>query len=699
MCKPWRGEARDRSAFGGRASARPEVTHTKSSATFGARPVTDLKGVGPALSQALARLHVSRLIDLLLHLPLRYEDRTRILPMRDLTPGQTCLVQGQVTDSRINQGRQRSWLVTLSDGAGSLRLRFFHFSRNQVNNLSIGRHVRCFGEVRAGFGMLEMVHPEYQDRTEAQTQVETCLTPVYPVARGVNQKRLRGLIAQTLALDWPDDAALPWPELRCLHQPPADIGEENLLRASERLARDELTAYYLVMRFRQSQRQQQKALPLPRSRQLGRELLSRLGFRLTSAQRRVVREVLLDLEASRPMLRLLQGDVGSGKTVIAAFAAIRAAEQGAQTALMAPTEILAEQHYLTFCNWLTPLGVEVVLLKAGQAAPVRRQALSALASGEGLVAVGTHALFQDAAVFRNLALTIVDEQHRFGVHQRMALRAKGVTPHQLIMTATPIPRTLTMALYADMDVSLIDELPPGRPPVDTRLAPARRRDEVVDWIERRLRKGDQAYWVCTLIEESEQVDAEAAEAVCERLQGRLREHAVGLIHGRLSGDDKAQVMAAFQAGDIRLLVATTVVEVGVDVPGATLMVIENPERLGLAQLHQLRGRIGRGSRKSYCLLLYGEEIGAVGRKRLQVIAESRDGFYIAEQDLALRGPGEVMGVRQTGDARFRIADPRQHGHLVPEVIEAGKQLLQTAPDQADALRLLWTGADGGTATV
>ena len=638
-------------------------------------------------------------MDLLLHLPHRYQDRTRIVPLKALRIGQECLVQGQVAASRIVRGRQRNWLVALNDGEGALTLRFFHFSQRQVDNLKIGRIARCFGEVRAGPTGMEMAHPEYRDYAEPPTEVEAGLTPVYPTTKGLGQTRLRALVAQVQAMDWSPGSALPLETLFYLHLPPAGATGDDIAEAQERIARDELTAYYLVMRFRQSQRQTQQAPPLPQAQQLGRTLLEQLGFQLTGAQRRVVREVLLDLAESRPMLRLLQGDVGSGKTVVAAFAAIRAAEHQAQTALMAPTEILAEQHYLSFSSWLEPLGIPVAMLTGGQSKAVRRRILEGLASGETLVAVGTHALFQQATAFANLSLTIVDEQHRFGVHQRMALRAKGRTPHQLIMTATPIPRTLTMALYADMDVSLLDELPPGRQPIDTRLVAASRRDQVLARIARVLDAGQQAYWVCTLIEDSDQLYAESAESTWQRLKAQLPGRRIGLIHGRMKSEEKAAVMAAFKAGEHQLLVATTVIEVGVDVPNASLMVIENPERLGLAQLHQLRGRIGRGPRKSFCILLYGTPLSEVSRERLRVIRESQDGFHIAEQDLALRGPGEILGTRQTGETRFRVASLARHAHLIPEIIQEGQRLLAEAPEQAEALRLAWAGGDVGPVSV
>ena len=669
--------------------------HSNDRKLTGDDPVTALRGVGPGLADTLSRLGVQRLIDLLLHLPYRYQDRTRAVPLNQLHPGGQCLVQGQVVESHIAYGRRRSWLVTLQDDSGYLTLRFFHFAKRQFDSLKVGHHVRCFGEARFGPKGMEMAHPEYRVFVDVPPPLEGRLTPVYPTTRGLNQGRLRTLTGQLPDMDWPEDDAAPYGTLLYLHRPPAGATDEDIEAAQERIARDELTAYYLVMRYRQSRRAEQVAMPLPRSQQLGRTLLKNLGFELTGAQRRVVTEVLNNLTLTAPMLRLVQGDVGSGKTVVAAFAAIRAAEHRAQTALMAPTEILAEQHYLNFSEWLTPLGIQVVLLTSGLKKKERQARLQALGDGEALVAVGTHALFQHDVTFSNLALTIVDEQHRFGVHQRMALRAKGRTPHQLVMTATPIPRTLTMALYADMDVSVIDELPAGRQPIETRLISAARRDEVLDRIARVLGAGRQAYWVCTLIEDSDQLEAQSAEATWQTLEARLPGIGVGLIHGRMKSDEKAEVMARFHNNDYQLLVATTVIEVGLDVPNATLMVIENPERLGLAQLHQLRGRIGRGRAKSHCILLCADELSETGRTRLKVIRESQDGFHIAEQDLKLRGPGEIMGARQTGDTQFRVADLARHAHLIEEVIREGKRLLKEAPEDADALLRAWAPADTG----
>ena len=660
--------------------------------------VESLKGVGPSLKAKLERLGIFRVGDLLLHLPIRYQDRSRVVPLRDVHPQQECLVQGQVVDSSLGYGRRRSWLVTIEDGTGYLGLRFFHFSKRQQSGLQPGTYVRCFGEIRfgprGGGPGLEMAHPEYRAFTSEPSDPDPELTPVYPTTKGLGQNRLRGLIDQALSLEWPSDSGAPYQTLAYLHRPPADAPAADIERAQERVALDELTAYYLVMKQRQRDRAKSRALPLPQSQQLGRELLRRLGFRLTHAQRRVITEVLEDLSSETPMLRLLQGDVGSGKTVVAAFAAIRAAEHGRQTALMAPTEILAEQHYVNFSAWLEPLGIPVVLLTGSQSAKERAARQQALEEGEALVAVGTHALFQDKVNFNALALTIVDEQHRFGVHQRMALRSKGAAPHQLVMTATPIPRTLTMALYADMDVSVLDELPPGRTPIDTRVISDARKEEVIRSAADAMARGEQVYWVCPLIEDSEQLDAAAAEPTAELLAERL-EPPIGLLHGRMTGEQKAKAMMDFKEGRTRLLVATTVIEVGVDVPNATLMVIENPERMGLAQLHQLRGRVGRGEKASRCLLVYKTPLSAAARQRLSVMRESQDGFHIAEKDLELRGPGELLGARQTGEQQFRVADLARHSHLIAEVLARGERLLQTDPTTTRELLNAWAPEDNG----
>lgn len=662
-------------------------------------PVDTLRGVGPSLADKLQRLGIFRTGDLLLHLPVRYEDRSRIVPLRELRAQQGALVQGQVVGSRLAYGRRRSWLVTLEDATGTLVVRFFHFSKAQRNAIQVGDYLRCYGEPRFGSSGLELIHPEYQAFKAAPEPPTPALTPVYPTTKGLGQGRVRSLVAQLLDLPWSDAPGAPYETLKYLHRPPADASADEIRSAQQRIAFDELTAYYLVMKLRQRTRTTVPAVPLPRAQQLGRQLQNRLGFELTGAQRRVLTEVLDDLTLGVPMLRLLQGDVGSGKTVIAAFAAIRAAEHQAQTAVMAPTEILAEQHYLNFSAWLEPLGISVVLITGTQTAAERKVRQQAVAEGSALVVVGTHALFQKSVDFKHLVLTIVDEQHRFGVHQRMALRAKGSAPHQLVMTATPIPRTLTMALYGDMDVSLLDELPPGRQPIETRAIADNRRGEVRAAVAKALAAGEQAYWVCPLIEPSDQLELAAAEPTMAELKQQLPDYSVGLLHGRMSGPAKAQAMQAFKSGAVRLLVATTVIEVGVDVPSASLMVVENPERMGLAQLHQLRGRVGRGNRRARCILLYKSPLGELARRRLEIMRESLDGFYIAEQDLALRGPGELLGTRQTGEQQFRIADLATHAELIPKVLARGEKLLSEDPELAQRLLSAWAPLESGHLSV
>ena len=662
-------------------------------------PIDTLKGVGPSLKEKLARLGIFRMMDLLVPLPLRYQDRSRIVSCKSLRAEQEALVSGQIVDVKLGYGRRRSLFVTIEDQTGYLGLRFFHFSKNQQAGFRVGRFAQCFGQARFGREGLEMAHPEYRLFDAAPAPPPAELTPVYPTTKGLGQARLRSMTSQLLEMVWPSADGTPFESLAFLHRPPADAASQVIAAARETIARDELTAYYLVMRRRQASHAGQAAQALPQAQQLGAMLLENLGFELTAAQRRVVREVLEDLKEDRPMLRLLQGDVGSGKTVIAAFAAIRASEHEMQTALMAPTEILAEQHYITFSEWLSPLGIEVVLLTGSQSAKERTAARDAVSSGRALVAVGTHALFQNQVEFKQLALTIVDEQHRFGVHQRMALRAKGHTPHQLVMTATPIPRTLTMALYADMEVSTLDELPKGRLPIATRVIADGRRDEVIARVAQLLNTGQQAYWVCPLIDDSENLPVSAVESTAELLKTKLPGAAIGILHGRLKGSEKAAVMARFKARELQLLVATTVIEVGVDVPNATLMVIENPERMGLAQLHQLRGRVGRGADRSSCVLLYKSPLSPSSKQRLQVVRDSQDGFYIAEQDLQLRGPGELLGARQTGEQQFRIADLNEHAGLIPEVVKRGDRLLADDPATAERLLSIWAPQDSGHISV
>lgn len=674
-------------------------------------PVTAIKGVGAALAEKLAKVGLETLQDLLFHLPLRYQDRTRIVPIGALRPGQDAVVEGTVTGADVVMGRRRSLLVRLHDGSGSLSLRFYHFSQAQKEGLKRGTQLRCYGEARPGASGLEIYHPEYRALSDSEAvAVEQTLTPIYPTTEGLTQQRLRQLTQQALARlgphslpDWlPDELArdyrlAPLDEaIRYLHRPPPDADLEELAEgrhwAQHRLAFEELLTHQLsLQRLRESVRAQH-APPLPVARSLPQRYLHNLGFQPTGAQQRVGAEIAYDLAQDEPMLRLVQGDVGAGKTVVAALAALQALEAGYQVALMAPTEILAEQHFITFCKWLEPLGIEVAWLAGKLKGKTRAAALERIAAGCPMV-VGTHALFQDEVQFKHLALVIIDEQHRFGVQQRLALRRKGVDgrlcPHQLIMTATPIPRTLAMSAYADLDTSILDELPPGRTPVNTVLVADSRRLEVIERVRSACNEGRQAYWVCTLIEESEELTCQAAETTFEDLSAALGGLNVGLIHGRMKPAEKAAVMAEFKEGRLQLLVATTVIEVGVDVPNASLMIIENPERLGLAQLHQLRGRVGRGSAASHCVLLYHPPLSQIGRERLGIMRETCDGFIIAEKDLELRGPGEMLGTRQTGLLQFKVADLMRDADLLPAVRDAAQALLARWPQHVSPLLERW----------
>ena len=673
-----------------------------------------LAGVGPALAERLERLSVHTVQDLLFLLPIRYEDRTRLTPIGALRPGTRTTIEGDVDLTEVIFRGRRMMLVHLSDGTGSILLRFFHFSQAQAKGLARGVRVRCFGEARAGKAGLEMVHPEYRRlAAEDDAPLADRLTPVYPTTEGLQQVRLRRLVdlALTRLAQQPPVDLLPealaqergFPSLTealaCLHAPSPDVDLGLLASgqhpAQQRLAFEELLAHQLSLRLLRRQIRSRDAPRLGGDHSLIRRFLEDLPFRLTGAQRRVLDEILADLDSERPMLRLVQGDVGSGKTVVAAGAALAAVEAGAQAAIMAPTELLAEQHYQSFRGWLEPLGLRVAWLTGRLNAAARRQALAELASGEAKVAVGTHALFQEGVDFHRLALAIVDEQHRFGVHQRLALTEKGERdgwrPHQLVMTATPIPRTLAMTSYADLDTSSIDELPPGRQPVTTVVVPDTRRGEVVERVRRACAGGRQAYWVCPLIEESESLDYQAAEDTAAMLTEALPELAVGLIHGRMKAAAKEQAMSRFKAGDVQLLVATTVIEVGVDVPTASLMIIENAERMGLAQLHQLRGRVGRGSEDSTCVLMYQGSLGRIAERRLRIMRETDDGFRIAEEDLRLRGPGEVLGTRQTGLMEMRVADLLRDQAMLPDVRQVADGLLAGEAATATALIDRWIG--------
>ena len=675
-------------------------------------PVTVLKGVGEAMAEKLAKVGLENLQDVLFHLPLRYQDRTRVVPIGQLRPGQDAVIEGVVSGADVTIGKRRSLVVRLGDGTGVLSLRFYHFSNAQKEGLKRGTHLRCYGEARPGASGLEIYHPEYRalNGDEPPPPVEQTLTPIYPSTEGLTQQRLRLLCQQSLGLlgprslpDWlPDELARDYQlaplddAIRYLHNPPADADLDELAEgqhwAQHRLAFEELLTHQLSQqRLRESLRSL-RAPVLPKATRLQAQYLANLGFQPTGAQQRVANEIAYDLSQHEPMMRLVQGDVGAGKTVVAALAALQALEAGYQVALMAPTEILAEQHYITFKRWLEPLGIEVAWLAGKLKGKARAAALEQIANGAPMV-VGTHALFQEEVKFKHLALAIIDEQHRFGVQQRLALRKKGVAgelcPHQLIMTATPIPRTLAMSAYADLDTSVLDELPPGRTPVNTVLVADSRRFEVVERVRAACAEGRQAYWVCTLIEESEELTCQAAESTYEELGSALGELRVGLIHGRMKPAEKAEIMAEFKAGNLQLLVATTVIEVGVDVPNASLMIIENPERLGLAQLHQLRGRVGRGSAVSHCVLLYHPPLSQIGRERLGIMRETNDGFIIAEKDLELRGPGEMLGTRQTGLLQFKVADLMRDADLLPAVRDAAQALVARWPEHVSPLLDRW----------
>lgn len=675
-------------------------------------PVTTLKGVGPGMASKLEKIGLISLQDLLFHLPLRYEDRTRITAIRDLMPGIFTNIIGEVTQNQVVQGKRRMLLVTINDGTGSINLRFFHFTASQKNNLSVGLSIRCYGEINRGMKGYEIVHPEYKalDQDQPLTPIEETLTPVYPTTDGLRQISLRNLTEQALVrlqrgqveellpTEFNNEPYSLAQALALIHRPPPETSvtlmEEGRHPAQLRLIKEELLAHNLSMLKLRASSDHHQAVSLQVTKTLNDKFLASLSFSPTSAQARVTEEIRKDLAKSMPMMRLVQGDVGSGKTLVAALAALTAIGQGYQVALMAPTEILAEQHAINFQKWFEPLEITVGWLAGKTKAKARRHALEHIANGNMQMVVGTHALFQDQVEFSKLSLIIIDEQHRFGVHQRLSLREKGAFagnyPHQLIMTATPIPRTLAMTAYADLDTSIIDELPPGRTPINTIALPDTRRDDVIE----RIRQGcsydnRQAYWVCTLIEESEVLQCQAAEDTAQYLQAQLPELKIGLVHGRMKAVEKQEIMSQFKAAELDLLVATTVIEVGVDVPNSSLMVIENPERLGLAQLHQLRGRVGRGSIASHCVLMYKAPLSKTATKRLNVLRESSDGFVIAEKDLEIRGPGELLGTKQTGLADLKIADLTRDAKLIPEIQQNAYLIWRQSPDKATALINRW----------
>ncbi len=677
-------------------------------------PLTALKGVGPALAKKLERLNLHRVDDLLFLLPLRYEDRTQLVPIGALEAGARCLVHGEVLLTETAFRGRRNLLVRISDGSGQLTLRFFHFSRQQQQQFQTGSHVTCFGEARRGQSGFEMIHPEYRvQREQKEAVTDDSLTPIYPATEGVQQGRLRSLTDQALRqmTAVPPQELLPlavtqklgMPSLAdaivYLHRPPADADVEQMLAGThpcqQRLAFEELLAHYLSLRKLRALAASEDAVAMTDGNEDVSGFVNGLPFRLTGAQDRVVGDILADLAQPHPMMRLIQGDVGSGKTVVAAIGCIKAIACGMQAAIMAPTEILAEQHMRSFSDWFRPLGITPAWLSGSQRAAARRESLQAISDGSASLVIGTHALFQEGVDFHRLGLVVIDEQHRFGVHQRMALRDKGVSqdghPHQLVMTATPIPRTLAMAAYADLDTSVIDELPPGRKPVTTIAVPESRRNEVVERVRSACESGQQAYWVCPLIDQSDVLDFQAAEASYQMLSDALPDLRIGLVHGRMRPTEKERGMKAFKEGLIQLLVATTVIEVGVDVPNASLMIIENAERMGLSQLHQLRGRVGRGAEQSHCVLMYKSPLGQVAKQRLTVLRDTNDGFVVAQRDLELRGPGELLGTKQTGLPDYRIANLARDAELMPQVQITAEALLKQEEDQAAAIVRRWLG--------
>jgi len=653
-----------------------------------AAPPRDDLVAGPAVRAKLAKLGIRSRFDLVLHLPLRYEDETRLTPLAEAGTGEPVLVEAEVTEAEVKFRPRRTLVVKCTDGRGELWLRFLNFYPSQVKQMAPGRRLRLFGEVRPVFFGAEMVHPKVRVVDES-TPLPTSLTPVYPTTAGMSQASLRGFIGHaldTLLLDDTLESSLLErlalqgfrESVLLLHRPPPDVDAASLAGrthpAWRRLKFDELLAQQLAMRIAYRERRGKSAPRMPDRHTLTNALVKSLPFALTRAQKKAWATIAHDLSQPHPMRRLLQGDVGSGKTLVAALAALQAIENDWQVALMAPTEILAEQHYLKLAHWLEPLGVRVSWLAGSLKARARKAAVEAIARGETQLAIGTHALFQEEIAFDRLGLAIVDEQHRFGVAQRLALAGKGAEPHQLMMSATPIPRTLSMSYYADLDVSVIDELPPGRTPVVTKLVDESRREEVIRRVRESCAEGAQAYWVCPLIEESEALQLKTALETFETMKATFPDLAVGLVHGRMKPDEKAKVMEDFKARRVQLLVATTVIEVGVDVPNATLMVIEHAERMGLAQLHQLRGRVGRGTGRSLAILLYHQPLSEMARARLKVIYGTTDGFEIARQDLLQRGPGEYLGSRQSGAPLLRFAD-----------LERDADLIELARDVADGM--------------
>ncbi|MCT7941265.1 ATP-dependent DNA helicase RecG [Shewanella holmiensis] len=676
-------------------------------------PITELKGVAKKMAEKLHKLGIKTVQDVLFHLPLRYEDRTQIYPIANLSFGSYGTIEAEVQSTQIIQGRRRMLICNVRDATGPLTLRFFNFSMAQRSAMQQGAMIRAYGEIRRGNHHAEIVHPDYKIiQAGNDANLSETLTPIYPTTEGLKQASWIKLTEQALLMLsqgglvelipanlQPNNLSLPQ-ALMILHRPDKNVDPHMLEQgdhpAQQRLVQEELLAHNLSMLQLRQKSRRDNAVSLSASGQLLNPFLKNLPFKPTGAQQRVVAEISEDLHQAHPMMRLVQGDVGSGKTLVAAMAALQAIENGYQVAMMAPTELLAEQHAANFAQWFEPLGLKVGWLAGKLKGKARAQSLADIASGAAQMVIGTHAIFQEAVQFHKLALIIIDEQHRFGVHQRLGLREKGVHqgfhPHQLIMTATPIPRTLAMTAYADLDTSIIDELPPGRTPVSTVAVSDSRRNDVIERVRMAaIQDNRQAYWVCTLIEESEVLECQAAEDTAAELTEVLPELKVGLVHGRMKSTEKQAVMAQFKAGEIHLLVATTVIEVGVDVPNASLMIIENPERLGLAQLHQLRGRVGRGAVASHCVLLYKAPLSQTATKRLGVLRDSNDGFVIAQKDLEIRGPGEVLGTRQTGLAELKIADLVRDQHLIPSIQKLAVHIHQQVPDNVGPIIQRWLG--------
>ena len=668
--------------------------------------VQQLQGVGSAAASLLEKLDIFNTDDLLFHLPRDYEDRSTIIPMHQLQVGRSYLLEGEVKSVDFPAGKKQSLAALLQDDFGKVTLRFYHIYKGLTDRIKIGQRLRIFGEVRVGARGLELYHPEIQVILQHTPLPKTQLTAIYPSTEGLSQAKLRDYVRQALAQhsdrltellpsQFSNGYALKQ-ALHYIHEPPTDANMLQLNQGShpaqQRLIFEELVAHQISLLTRRAYIRQIAAPRFSNSKVLAKQLLSTLPFAMTAAQKRVSKEILHDLKQEQPMLRLLQGDVGAGKTLVAAVAACHALEANWQVALMAPTEILAEQHYLNFKRWFEPLGIQVAWLSGKQKGKARTQAEQQIKAGHAQLIIGTHALFQDSIEFSKLGLVIIDEQHRFGVDQRLALRNKGAdqfTPHQLVMTATPIPRTLAMSAYGDLDTSIIDELPPGRTPTQTVTIPLERREQVLQRIVSNCTEGKQAYWVCTLVEQSETLDAQAAEATYQEMRERFPELNIGLVHGKMKADDKQTVLQAFKNNQLQLLIATTVIEVGVDVPNASIMVIENAERLGLSQLHQLRGRVGRGATASFCALLYKLPLSQNGQERLSILRDSNDGFVIAEKDLEIRGPGELLGTKQTGDMGFRVARLERDSHLLEQAHTVANELLNNYPQHADGLLKRW----------